>query len=251
MTSRLAKNGPGTLSPYLMSVIAALEQDAAERPGEAQALRAFGELALVQIPRRGVFAPADGELYSPIATIADRHLGLRVSRTAFLDATAAVEPFARRDEIQSAANDFQTVSDLAYFYAGLAFGVTFADLRSFREVLDWVDRARPWYANMCNLAYRPWHMSRSPGSQAACALSQASRSLWSVRPKQSADLYIRSADWAEEYRTAALVVLFAIGYALLPGCHCRVQTILSDPLAWIAALVSIFLVKRSGRAQAG
>jgi hypothetical protein len=56
-----------------------------------------------------------------------RHLDLRKPRKEFFGATATVEPFSKRDEIESAANHFQTVSELAYFYAGLAFGVTFAD----------------------------------------------------------------------------------------------------------------------------
>lgn len=36
---------------------------------------------------------------------------------------------ATRDEIDSAADQFRSISDVAYFNVGLAFGVTFADLR--------------------------------------------------------------------------------------------------------------------------
>jgi hypothetical protein len=58
---------------------------------------------------------------------ARKHLGLAEPRKKYLAATAAVEPFAKRDEIESAVNHLMTVSDNAYFYAGLAFGVTLAD----------------------------------------------------------------------------------------------------------------------------
>jgi hypothetical protein len=40
----------------------------------------------------------------------------------------AVETFERRDPIETAENQLRAVSDQAYFYAGLAFGVTLADV---------------------------------------------------------------------------------------------------------------------------
>jgi hypothetical protein len=120
----------GDLSPLLLVVIDALEaQQGRQRRREALALRAFGELARVQIPARGVFAPTENELYQAIDEIAIAHFRLRSATKALRARLASVEAFEARDEIASAANHAREVSDLAYFYAGLAFGITLADLR--------------------------------------------------------------------------------------------------------------------------
>ncbi len=123
----------GALSPLLVVLIEALEaQDSKDRPGEAAALRAFAELARVHIPTRGVLAPIENELYRAVDRIATKHLRLATARKALIAALAGVEPFSRRDEIESAADTFRSVSDVAYFNLGLAFGVTFSDLRVIR-----------------------------------------------------------------------------------------------------------------------
>lgn len=120
----------GGLSPLLVLVIQALEaQDNKERPREAEALRALGELARVQVPTRGVLAPSEDALYQAIDHIATAHLGLAVPRKALGTALIAVEPYTKRDEIEVAVNHLSAVLDVAYFNAGLAFGITFADLR--------------------------------------------------------------------------------------------------------------------------
>jgi hypothetical protein len=129
MSRRREKKYARALAPLLRLLIEGLqEQETEDRPGEAAALRAFGELALIQVPSRGVLAPNDDELYNAIDRIARKHLGLRKASKEFHRATGAIEPFTKRDEIESAANHFRTVSDLAYFYTGLAFGVTLAQL---------------------------------------------------------------------------------------------------------------------------
>jgi hypothetical protein len=126
--ARSIKKSPEALPPLLHHLVEVLkEQESSDRPGEAAALQAFGGLALVQVPSRGVFAPKEGELQEAIDQIAKKHLGLQKPQQTFFRATAAVEPFSKRDEIESAANHLQTISDLAYFYVGLAFGITFAD----------------------------------------------------------------------------------------------------------------------------
>jgi hypothetical protein len=123
----------GDLSPLLLVVIDALEtQDSRERHREAAALRAFAELARVEIPARGVFAPRESELCEAIEAIATRHLGFRGPMKALRAKLATVEPFERRDAIASAATRVRTVSDAANFSAGFAFGVTFADIASSR-----------------------------------------------------------------------------------------------------------------------
>ena len=121
----------GDLSPLLLVVVDALEvQNSRERQREGHALRAFGELARVQIAARGLFAPTEDELYQAIDAVATRHLGLPAATRALRVKLAAVEPLAKRDAIASAVNHVRAVSDQAYFGAGFAFGVTFADPKS-------------------------------------------------------------------------------------------------------------------------
>ena len=120
-----------TISPLLILIAEALDAtDREERPGQAEALRAFGILARVQIPARGVLAPIDDELYNAIDRIAVAHLNLDDARKALGGALIDIEPFTKRDEIEVAVNHLSAVLDVAYFNAGLAFGITFASLES-------------------------------------------------------------------------------------------------------------------------
>jgi hypothetical protein len=125
-----SRTAPGAVTKTLELIATALEtqhQETSLRAGEADALRAFGELAAFQIPIRGLFASGENELDVAIDRIAKKHLGFKTARKAFFDATAAVEPFALRDRIETAANDLRCISDTAQFYAGLAFGVTLVE----------------------------------------------------------------------------------------------------------------------------
>jgi hypothetical protein len=56
------------------------------------------------------------------------HLG--EARREFKEALGVVVEFTQRDPIESALNHVRSASEEAYFYAGLAFGVTFAEFRS-------------------------------------------------------------------------------------------------------------------------
>jgi hypothetical protein len=56
--------------------------------------------------------------------VATRHLGLKDARAEFHTALASVEPFDRRDPIEVAHARVRSVAEEAYFYAGVAFGVT-------------------------------------------------------------------------------------------------------------------------------
>ena len=104
---------------------------AAEREcpnGHARALRDLTALAVRKVPSRGIFDPTsrgEQELFTAIEVIANRHLGRTQARASW---TAAVRgarlPLETRDRIERAALQVQSVSDTAYFYAGLAFGLT-------------------------------------------------------------------------------------------------------------------------------
>lgn len=121
------------ISPLLALIVEALElRQNKDRPKEAAALRALGDLALTQVVTRGVLAPTEDELYNAIDRIATTHLGLGAARKQLGNAVAGIEPFIKRDEIEVAVNHLCAVLDVVYFNAGLAFGVTLADLRSVR-----------------------------------------------------------------------------------------------------------------------
>jgi hypothetical protein len=116
MSRRRPPKAAGALPLTLELIAKALDEHHAQtgdRQGESDALRAFGELALKQFPARGVFAPIESELDSAIDNIAKRFLGFEKPRKEFFDATARVEPFAKRDEIESAANHLRSVSECA------------------------------------------------------------------------------------------------------------------------------------------
>lgn len=133
MSPRGRQKSAGALAPTLRRIINALEhQDGEDWPDEGRALRALGELAVEQIPALGVFAPTGGYLDGAIDRTAKKYCGLKKLQDQFFSATASVEPFAKRDEIESAANHLRTVSDRAHFYAGLAFGITFVEYGSIR-----------------------------------------------------------------------------------------------------------------------
>ena len=94
----------------------------------AAALGALGQLAVVALPCHGVFAPADEEaLYSAIEGVAARHLQFARIRKRRRTALEAITSIEKRDAVETACSEFQSVSDSVYFYAGLAFGIVLAD----------------------------------------------------------------------------------------------------------------------------
>jgi hypothetical protein len=99
-----------------------------DRTGHADALVDFGHLAATAVLARGALAPVDNELYVAFDEIASAHLGLADEDAALKAALGQLEPRAQRDPIGSAANALRATSDVAYFYGGLAFGITLARL---------------------------------------------------------------------------------------------------------------------------
>ncbi len=117
---------PVDLPVHLRQVIRAAERECPR--GHAGALQDLTALAVRKVPARGIFDPtARGEedLFRAIETIADRHLGRTPARGAWKAAIRGGRlELAARDRIERAALQVQGVSDTAYFYAGLAFGLT-------------------------------------------------------------------------------------------------------------------------------
>ena len=124
---------PEQLSPLLIRLIEAAEQagrDAEGRDirGAARALREFGRLAVWALPIHGVFVPNNNDVSLIVQRAAKEHFDWEEARSEVRAALAAIETFGLRDPIETAENHLRAVSDEAYFYAGLAFGVTLACL---------------------------------------------------------------------------------------------------------------------------
>jgi hypothetical protein len=112
--------------PTLRHVIRAAERECPR--GHAEALLELTALALRKVPSRGIFDPAargEQDVFTAIESVARAHLELARARSAWRTAVKRARlPLQRRDRIERAALQVQTVSDTAYFYAGLAFGLT-------------------------------------------------------------------------------------------------------------------------------
>jgi hypothetical protein len=115
-------------SPSLLHLIDAAELECPA--GHGAALAEFAALAMRKVPSRGIFDPGDRsepELFNAVEAVARRHLGLdRAAKTLRDSFEAARLPFDQQDAIAQAALDVRGVSETAYFYAGLAFGLVFA-----------------------------------------------------------------------------------------------------------------------------
>lgn len=117
------------LSPVLARLIEAAEQqgedaEGRELEGPAQALRELGALAWSVLPIQGVFVTNDNDVAIVIDRVAKQHLGLDEARAELRDALKIVDAFAQRDPIECAHGHVRAIAEEAYFYAGLAFGVT-------------------------------------------------------------------------------------------------------------------------------
>jgi len=115
----------------LRQIIRAAERECPS--GHAEALGELTALALTKVPSRGIFDPTwrgEHELFAAIESVAQAHLELASARKAWRSALrAAAMDVETRDRVERAALQIQSVSDTAYFYAGLAFGLAYASGR--------------------------------------------------------------------------------------------------------------------------
>jgi hypothetical protein len=120
--------------PLLVRVIEAARFDPdnlAARTGHAKLLEELSQWAVLYVPANGVLAPGDEPAYNVIEAAAVRNLDYERAREAFRQALESVE-LNDRNAIEEAHNWLQSGSDIAYFYAGLACGITLADLSARR-----------------------------------------------------------------------------------------------------------------------
>lgn len=119
------------ISPLLRLLAEALDARAhPDYPQVGSALIELADLARLQIPIRGVLPLSDDQLFNAIDKVGVNHLDLDAVRQTLNAALTAVQPAASRDEIEVAVDHLCAVLNVVYFNAGLAFGVTLADLRS-------------------------------------------------------------------------------------------------------------------------
>jgi hypothetical protein len=135
-TRRRRREQPDRLPSLLVCLIHAAKQaphDSSDRTGHDAALAELGRWALIRVPSDGVLAPDAPDAFTAIQEIAKRHLQLDVARAEVKEALSAIESFETRDPIESAYNHLQSVYDNAYYYAGLACGITLMNLDSARR----------------------------------------------------------------------------------------------------------------------
>lgn len=148
-TRRVRKENTVSLPPLLARVIHAARHappDPVDRTGHDAALRDLGRWALVYVPSHGVLAPSEDDGYKAIQEIATRHLQYRKAHAAWSKALRAIESVEQRNDVENAQNWMQSESDNAYYYAGLACGITLTDMATIRfespaVVRTWLGRA--------------------------------------------------------------------------------------------------------------
>jgi hypothetical protein len=119
------------ISPLLALLQEALDsRSSGGDPQEGAALVALGQLARLRIPLRGALPMSDDQLFNAIDDVGVRHFDLGPIKEAVNRALSQIEPSSTRDEIEVSIDHLCAVLNVVYFDAGLAFGITLADLRS-------------------------------------------------------------------------------------------------------------------------
>jgi hypothetical protein len=131
MSKRSRKKKGRRLPPLLRRLIWAarkVEEDAggadiSHIPG---ALKEFGAMAQWGVPTHGAFVATQPDVEMIIGRAAKLRFGGGDAKREFDEAVRIVEDFHQRDEIETAMNGVRAADSDAYFYAGLAWGITLA-----------------------------------------------------------------------------------------------------------------------------
>lgn len=111
------------LSPLLAHLIRAAARDSRER---ASALGDLARLFMLIVPMHGV-DPAEN-VREAIERVGARHLKRRDAEAELKRAVARVANIKERDAIESACAQLLESGELAHYYAGLAAGITLAEI---------------------------------------------------------------------------------------------------------------------------
>jgi hypothetical protein len=123
------------IPPLLVQIINAARHAAkasTDRAGHDKVLADLSRWALVHVPNGGVLAPESDQAYQVIEQAAERHLGVKDARAALRAALKSLQSAEQRHDIEEAQNWLQAERDGAYYYAGLACGITLAQLAAVR-----------------------------------------------------------------------------------------------------------------------
>jgi hypothetical protein len=120
---------PPPLLGHIIHAFAGDARDAARATAidRAATLHDLARLFMIAVPTRGVMDPAD-DVRDEIERIANRHLRRGRADARFRSAVGRVPNVQERDAIESAHGEVVEISELAHYYAGLAAGITLADL---------------------------------------------------------------------------------------------------------------------------
>lgn len=124
----MAEPGSNRIAPLLRLLADSLETRTGGDGTAGAVIRELGQLARLRIPIRGVLPLSDDQMFDDVDEIAIRYLDLAAIRENLDAALRGVEPFATREEIEVGVDHLSSVLNVAYFNAGLAFGITLADL---------------------------------------------------------------------------------------------------------------------------
>lgn len=124
---------PDSSLPQLVSRLVLAAKNSRRDVGDSSAvdlvgaLQSLARLALWIVPSHGVFVPNHEEVVASVSQIATDHLGFRDAQRELYEALERIQADERRESLESAVGRLREVSDAAYFYAGLVFGLTMAD----------------------------------------------------------------------------------------------------------------------------
>lgn len=118
-----ARSADHVLPPLLAHLIRAAARDSKDR---ASALADLARLFTLIVPMHGV--EPDDNVRSHIEKIASRHLRRRDAEAELRRAIARIASVKDRDAVETACVELLECGELAHYYAGLAAGITLAEL---------------------------------------------------------------------------------------------------------------------------
>jgi hypothetical protein len=135
MSKRFRKKKSRRLPPLLRRLIWAAMQVKEDAGGAdishiPDALMEFGVMAQWGVPAHGVFVATQPDIEVIIGRAAKLRFGGGDAKREFDEAVRIVEDLHQRDEIETAMNGVRAADSDAYFYAGMAWGITLANMSS-------------------------------------------------------------------------------------------------------------------------
>jgi hypothetical protein len=133
MSKRSRKKKSRRLPPLLMRLIWAAKQVKEDAGGAdishiPDALKEFGAMAQWGVPAHGAFVATQPDIEVIIGRAAKLRFGGGDAKREFDEAVRIIEEFDKRDAIETAMNGVRAADSDAYFYAGMAWGITLACL---------------------------------------------------------------------------------------------------------------------------